>query len=56
MRSEGSDPSSERILIICSVLDVTPYKLLGGKESKNAPVDCGKEVWETLYAKKRKVV
>ncbi len=33
-----------------------PDKLLGGKESKNAPVDCGKEVWETLYAKKRKVV
>ena len=33
-----------------------PDKLLGGKESKNAPVDCGREVWETLYARKRKVV
>jgi DNA primase len=29
---------------------------LGGKESKNAPVDCGKEIWDTLYAQKRKVV
>ena len=33
-----------------------PRKLLGGKESKNAPVDCGREVWESLYAGKRKVV
>lgn len=31
-------------------------KLLGGKETKNAPVDCGEEVWETLYSHKRKVV
>lgn len=31
-------------------------KLLGGKETKNAPVDCGKEIWETLYSQKRKVV
>lgn len=29
---------------------------LGGKESKNAPVDCGKDIWDTLYAQKRKVV
>lgn len=33
-----------------------PQQLLGGKESKNAPVDCGREVWEELYANKRKVV
>ena len=33
-----------------------PLKFLGGKESKNAPVDCGREVWESLYAGKRKVV
>lgn len=33
-----------------------PQKLLGGKETKNAPVDCGQEVWETLYEYKRKVV
>lgn len=31
-------------------------QLLGGKEAKNAPVDCGKEIWETLYEHKRKVV
>lgn len=31
-------------------------KLLGGKDTKNAPVDCGEEVWETLYSQKRKVV
>lgn len=31
-------------------------KLLGGKETKNAPVDCGEEIWETLYSQKRKVV
>ena len=30
--------------------------LLGGSESKNAPVDCGREVWEELYLNKRKVV
>jgi len=29
---------------------------LGGKETKNAPVDCGEEIWETLYSQKRKVV
>ena len=33
-----------------------PQSLLGGRESKNAPADCGREVWETLYAQKRKVV
>lgn len=31
-------------------------KLLGCKETKNAPVDCGEEIWETLYSQKRKVV
>lgn len=30
--------------------------LLGGKTSKNAPVDLGEEVWETLYSNKKKVV
>lgn len=30
--------------------------LLGGKESKNAPVDLGKSIWETLYRQKRKIV
>jgi DNA primase len=31
-------------------------KLLGGKESKNSPADCGKDIWEELYTTKRKVV
>lgn len=32
-------------------------KLLGGAETKNAPVDCGQEIWEELYTNyKRKVV
>ena len=30
--------------------------LLGGAESKNAPVDKGKEIWDELYSSKRKVV
>jgi len=30
--------------------------LLGGVEAKNAPVDLGRDIWETLYAEKRKVV
>jgi len=29
--------------------------LLGGAETKNAPVDLGKEIWETLYRQKRKI-
>lgn len=29
--------------------------LLGGAEAKNAPVDCGKDVWLELYENKRKV-
>ena len=30
--------------------------LLGGKSAKNAPADCGKEIWEKLYNNKRKAV
>lgn len=30
--------------------------LLGGSKSKNAPVDCGQDIWEELYFNKRKVV
>lgn len=33
-----------------------PENLLGGSDTKNAPADLGKEIWEELYAKKRKVV
>lgn len=31
-------------------------KLLGGVDAKNAPVDCGEDIWEELYYSKRKVV
>lgn len=31
-------------------------KLLGGVKAKNAPVDLGREIWEKLYKKKRKIV
>lgn len=31
-------------------------RLLGGADAKNSPVDCGEEIWETLYSQKRKVV
>lgn len=31
-------------------------KLLGGEKTKNAPVDCGLNIWEELYSDKRKVV
>ena len=30
--------------------------LLGGVSTKNAPVDCGLDIWEELYSEKRKVV
>jgi len=30
--------------------------LLGGKETKNAPADCGEEIWEELYESRKKVV
>lgn len=33
-----------------------PKRLLGGAETKNAPVDCGQAIWEELYTNKRKVV
>ena len=31
-------------------------KLLGGIDTKNAPVDCGKEIWDELYSIKRKII
>lgn len=31
-------------------------KLLGGADAKNAPVDCGRDIWNELYIKKKKVV
>ncbi len=32
-----------------------PQKLLGGAETKNAPVDLGRDIWEQLYRSKKKV-
>lgn len=58
--SYSSDEIKQQIDMIKRITNVyiirDPEKLLGGKESKNAPVDCGREVWEELYANKRKVV
>lgn len=34
---------------------VDSRKLLGGAETKNSPVDLTKEIWEELYANKRKI-
>lgn len=31
-------------------------KLLGGVDTKNSPVDCGRDIWEELYFSKKKVV
>lgn len=31
-------------------------ELLGGAKAKNAPVDCGLDIWEELYENKRKVI
>ncbi len=47
----------EKLKRITNVYIVTdPDGLLGGKETKNAPVDLGREVWEILYQNRKKVV
>ena len=33
-RRKGTNPSADKIMIICDVLDVSPYELLTGAESK----------------------
>ena len=41
-KSKKTNPVSEKILVICSVLDVTPYELLGGTEGeghRSAPAE-----------------
>ncbi len=35
-KRKKTNPVSEKILIICEVLDVTPYELLGGAEEKGS--------------------
>ena len=46
----------ERIKNITNVFIIEDKdELLGGKETKNAPVDLTKEIWETLYSRKKKI-
>lgn len=33
-RRKGTNPSADKIMIICEVLDVSPYELLAGTENK----------------------
>lgn len=33
-RRKGTNPSSDKIMIICDVLEVSPYELLAGTENK----------------------
>ena len=33
-RRKGTNPSADKIMIICDVLDITPYELLLGTENK----------------------
>jgi DNA primase len=40
---------------VTNVYIISDYKkLLGGVDTKNAPVDCGKEIWEELYVNRRR--
>lgn len=34
-RRKGTNPSADKIMVICETLDVTPYELLLGAESRN---------------------
>lgn len=33
-RRKGTNPSADKIMIICEVLNITPYELLSGTENK----------------------
>lgn len=47
----------DRLKNITNVFVISDMEnLLGGAQTKNAPADCGKDVWETLYHNKRRVV
>lgn len=43
-RRKGTNPSADKIMIICEVLDITPYELLSGTENNKH-----KEYKETDY-------
>ena len=34
-RRKGTNPSADKIMIICEVLEISPYELLSGSDSKN---------------------
>jgi len=54
---KGVRKDINKLKLITNVYVIDDKKrLLGGKETKNAPVDCGREVWEQLYNKKRKII
>lgn len=56
-RSTDTKSSIDKLKRITNVYIINDRNgLLGGKETKNAPVDLGKEVWDELYRAKRKVV
>ena len=47
----------DKLILVTNVYVIEDTNLLlGGSESKNAPVDLGKEIWDELYQNKRKVV
>ena len=33
-RRKGTNPSADKIMVICEVLDISPYELLSGTENK----------------------
>lgn len=52
------DPVLQNIKKLAKVTNVYVIEdydnLLGGIDTKNAPVDCGKEIWEKLYVNRRR--
>ena len=58
-KSKKLNPSSDKILIICDVLDVTPYELLSGSEGEKYElperliVEKGTDEYEILHEFRR---
>ncbi len=56
-RDNGVWQSIDKLKRITNVYIIQDKKhLLGGKDTKNAPVDLGEEIWEELYSNRKKVV
>lgn len=56
-KDSGVRQNIDKLKRITNVYIIQDKKcLLGGKETKNAPVDLGKAIWEELYNNKRKVI